>query len=132
MRTQIRPPSLRDPLPPLSWGVTLPAGGRVFYTSQIPLYPDGRLETGAIEDQTRQALVNLAETVTRAGGSLADIGQVQVWLTDPIDGPGMNAVYADFFDPPYPNRATCVVAGLLTPGIRLEIMAQGVIAAPSP
>ena len=35
----------------------------------------------------------------------------------------MNEVYRQFFDPPYPNRATIVVAGPMVPGIVIEIVA---------
>ena len=36
----------------------------------------------------------------------------------------MNAVYRAYFEPPYPNRATVVVAALLIPGANIEIVAH--------
>lgn len=124
-------PKFRDPLPPLNWAVTAPANGRLFYTSQVPLYPSGEMESGAIEDQTRQTLRNLDECVRLAGGDLTNITQVLVYLTRAEDGPGMNTVYAEMMPQPYPNRATIIVAGLLVPGARIEIVAHGVILDPS-
>ena len=43
----------------------------------------------------------------------------------------MNAVYRTYFEPPYPNRATVVVAGLLVPGAIIEIVANAHIGASS-
>jgi len=94
-----------------------------FYnTAQIPLKADGSIESGDIRSQTRLTLENLKMTVAAAGGSLADVTQVLVYLPDPEDFPGMNEVYGQYFAKPYPNRAT-VVAQLMVPGARIEIVA---------
>jgi len=110
---------LKAPCAPLEWA-TIADG--IVYTSHIPLYPDGRLETGDIRAQTRATLDNLKRTVEAAGGTMADVTQVLVYLPDPADFPGMNEIYAAAFPKPHPNRAT-VVAQLLVPGARIEIVA---------
>ena len=63
-----------------------------------------------------------------AGGSLADVTQVLIYLTDPADFNQMNQVYREFFSPPYPNRATVIVAALLVPGMRIEIVVHAHLA----
>jgi len=80
-----------------------------------------------IEAQTRQALSNLDQAVRAAGGTLANIVQVQVFLIDSADAKGMNAVYAEFFKAPYPVSATVVVKELLATGLRIEITATAVL-----
>ena len=35
----------------------------------------------------------------------------------------VDEVYREFFQPPYPNRVSVVVAGLVAPGMRFEIQA---------
>ncbi|WP_417308796.1 RidA family protein [Devosia sp.] len=88
----------------------------------------GEIITGDIEVQARQALNNLKQAVTAAGGKLTNIVQVQVFLTDSADAKGMNRVYAEFFDTkPYPIRATVVVKELLAAGLRIEITATAVV-----
>ncbi len=88
----------------------------------------GAIVEGDIEAQTRQALSNLKQAVTAAGGALTNLVQVQVFLIDSADAPGMNRVYAEFFDTkPYPIRATVVVKELLAKGLRIEITATAVI-----
>ena len=59
---------------------------------------------------------------------MADVAQVLVYLVDADDMPAMNAAYAPYFAPPYPNRATCVVKALLAPGARIEMVVHGYIA----
>lgn len=88
----------------------------------------GEIIEGGIESQTRQTLSNLDQAVRAAGGTLADIVNVQVFLIDRADAKGMNAVYAEFFKAPYPVRATVVVKELLADGLRIEITATAVLA----
>lgn len=110
---------LPAPGSPIEWA-TLADG--ILYTAQIPLKADGTIESGDIGTQTRLTLDNLKRTVTAAGGSLADVTQILVYLPDPKDFPGMNEVYGQYFTKPYPNRAT-VIAQLMVPGARIEIVA---------
>ena len=89
----------------------------------------GAITPGAIEEQTRQTLQNLDQAVRAAGGTLADIVNLQIFLVDRADAKGMNAVYAEFFTAkPYPVRATVVVRELLADGLRIEITATAVLA----
>ena len=88
----------------------------------------GTIVDGDIELQTRQALQNLDQAIRAAGGTLADIVQVQIFLIDSADAKGMNRVYAEFFvSRPYPVRATVVVKELLAKGLRIEITATAVL-----
>jgi 2-iminobutanoate/2-iminopropanoate deaminase len=88
----------------------------------------GEIVDGDIEKQTRQTLANLDQAIRAAGGTLADILQVQVFLIDKADAAGMNRVYAEFFKKPYPVRATVVVKELLAAGLRIEITATAMLA----
>jgi 2-iminobutanoate/2-iminopropanoate deaminase len=105
---------------PLEWAVT--ADG-ILYTAHAPLRADGSIEDGPIERQAEVTFDNLKRTLEAAGGSLDDVTQVLIYLTDPAVFQGMNAVYRRFFAKPYPNRATVIVAGLMVPGAVIEIVA---------
>lgn len=121
MRKKVQIPSLPDVTAPVEWAVT--AGGAL-YTSQIPIRSDGTVETGPIERQAKQALDNLRDALKAAGGSLDDVTQVQIFLTRAEDFAVVNEVYRRYFRAPYPNRCTVVVAGLLVPGMAIELVAH--------
>ena len=105
---------------PIEWAVT--ADG-ILYTAQIPIRTDGSIETGDIEKQADLTFDNLKKTVAAAGGTLADVTQVLVYLTGKEHFAKMNEVYRRYFSKPYPNRATVIVAGLMVPGAVIEIVA---------
>lgn len=93
------------------------------YVCSIPSRADGSIVEGDIGAQTEQTLRNLKQSVEAAGATMDDVVQVQVFLTDAAEFQGMNAAYAQFFNAPYPVRAT-FITGLIVPGARIEILAQ--------
>lgn len=111
---------------PLEWAVR--ADGRL-YTALIATKPDGSQDTGDITAQTIRTFDNLKQVMAAAGGTMDDVAQVLIYLTDGADAAAMNAVYRTYFEAPYPNRATVVVAGLLAPGAIIEIVANAHIGA---
>lgn len=123
-------------LEPIDTGIASPKGpvtptlraGNLVWSAHIPKDPlTGAIVEGDIQTQTRQALRNLEQAMRAAGGSLANVAQMSIYLTDRADSAGMNAVYTEFFAPPYPCRATVVVKELLSPGVRIELVATAVI-----
>ena len=102
------------------------AGQQVWLVAIAEDPATGEIVQGDIGVQTRRTLENLKRAITAAGGTMADITQVQIFLTDKADAAGMNAVYREYFTEPYPVRAT-VIAGLLAEGLKVEILATGVI-----
>ena len=105
---------------PLEWAVT--ADG-VLYAALIAARPDGSMDTGDIVSQTTQTMDNLKSCLQAAGGTMDDVAQVLIYLTDRKDAAAMNEVYAKYFDPPYPNRATVVISELMVPGCIIEVVA---------
>jgi enamine deaminase RidA (YjgF/YER057c/UK114 family) len=105
---------------PVEWATV---GGKTLYTASIPIFADGSIETGDIGAQTELTLNNLKQIIEAAGGSMGDVTQVQVILTDKQYFEGMNEVYRQFFTAPFPNRAT-FIADLMVPGAKIEIIAN--------
>ena len=106
--------------PPFSWAIK--ASGLLF-TTQGPVQSDGQVLTGPIEQQVRLTLQNLQQAVHAAGGQMSDVAQVLVYMVDVQDAPTIDQVYREFFQPPYPNRASVVVQALMVPGMRVEMVA---------
>lgn len=89
------------------------AGNTVYFSGQIPLDPaTGALVDGDIAAQTRQVFDNLAAVAAAAGGSLAQIARVGIYVTDLANFAAVNAVMAEYFQQPYPARSTIEVSGL--------------------
>ena len=107
---------------PLEWAVQMDGH---FYAALIAAHPDGSMDTGDIISQTKQTMDNLKHCVEAAGGTMDDIAQVVIYLTDRSDAAKMNETYAPYFAAPYPNRATVVISELMVPGCRIEVVAYG-------
>lgn len=85
----------------------------VYLSGQIPLIPSTMtLVNGDIASQIRQVFDNLRAVAQAAGGELADIVKLNVFLTDLTHFTLVNEIMADYFQPPYPARAAVGVAAL--------------------
>ncbi len=88
-------------------------GNTVYLSGQIPLVPETMvLVEGDMEAQIRRVFDNLAAVSAAAGGSLAEIAKLNIFLTDLGHFPLVNQVMADYFQEPYPARAAVGVASL--------------------
>jgi reactive intermediate/imine deaminase len=89
------------------------AGNLVFLSGQIPLDPATmELVPGDVAAQTRRVFDNLTAVAEAAGGSLADLVKLTVYLKDLGNFQTVNTVMADYFKEPYPARAALGVADL--------------------
>ncbi|SHG86077.1 reactive intermediate/imine deaminase [Hydrocarboniphaga daqingensis] len=88
-------------------------GNTVYLSGQIPLDPKTMtLVNATIDDEIHQVFKNLSAVCKAAGGSLADIAKLNVYLTDLTHFPKVNEIMAGYFSPPYPARAAVGVAAL--------------------
>ena len=89
------------------------ANGFVYAAGQIGSDPKtGMLVEGGIEEQTEQALKNIAAVLKASGSSMEDAVKTTVFLADINDFAQMNEVYAKHFKQPFPARSTVQVARL--------------------
>jgi reactive intermediate/imine deaminase len=89
------------------------AGSLVFLSGQIALDPTTmELVAGDVAAQTRRVFDNLAAVAAAAGGSLADLVKLTVYLQDLDNFQTVNEVMAAYFSEPYPARAALGVAAL--------------------
>lgn len=93
-------------------------GNTVYLSGQIGLTPDtGVLVTGSDEvetfkKQTTQVFDNLTAVCEAAGGSLADIAKLNIFVVDLAHFALLNEIMASYFSEPYPARAAVQVAAL--------------------
>ncbi len=105
---------------PYSWAVH---DSGILYTVHIPIRADGSIETGPAAAQTRVTLDNLRQAVEAAGGSLDDVVQVTIYLTERAAKPEVDRVYAEYFAKPYPQRACIFISGLALEETCIEVVA---------
>lgn len=88
-------------------------GDTVYLSGQIPLDPATMaLVEGGIDVQIARVFDNLAAVAEAAGGALADVVKLNVYLIDLGHFPVVNEVMARYFAAPYPARAALGVAAL--------------------
>lgn len=85
----------------------------VYLSGQIPLLPGTMaLISDDIGEQIQQVFTNLGAVCKAAGGSLADIVKLNIFLTDLIHFPQVNEIMGQVFAEPYPARAAIGVKSL--------------------
>ena len=88
-------------------------GDTVYLSGQIPLVPETmELVEGDMRAQITRVFDNLTAVANAAGGSLADISKLNIFLTDLSHFPLVNEIMAEYFSEPYPARAAVGVASL--------------------
>lgn len=87
-------------------------GDTVYLSGQIGLDPATMHLVEGIEAQVRRVFDNLSAVTEAAGGSLADIVKLNIFLTDLGHFALVNSIMAEYFKEPYPARAAVGVASL--------------------
>ncbi|KTD66425.1 RidA family protein [Legionella shakespearei] len=101
----------------------------VYLSGQIPLDPETmQICSQDIKLQITQVLENLSAVCEAAGGSLAHIAKLNVFLTDLTHFPLINEAMSRYFVAPYPARAAIQVSALPR-GSKVEM--DGVMVLPS-
>jgi len=96
---------------PYSQGIR--AGNFVFVSGQIGLDPStGALVEGSIGPQVDRTIRNVEAVLAAAGGGLANVVKVTMYLKSMDDFPAVNEVYARYFGVDRPARATVEVSRL--------------------
>ena len=100
--------------------------GFVYLSGQTPLDPKtGKIVDGDIQVQTKQAFKNLLAVLTAAGLTSDNVIKVNVFLTDMKLFPGMNEIYKNEFNEPFPARSTIGVKELpLGALVEIEMIAK--------
>ena len=105
-------------------------GGRIVWlagqTTLLDL--DGRDITGNFEAQARTVFQLIDRTLQRAGGTLANLVTMTVFINDPRNGDRFVEIRNEFFrDGRYPGSALVTVSNFARPGCVIEIQGIAVI-----
>ncbi len=119
MKQVIRTDAAPAAIGPYSQAVAV--DGWLWVSGQIPTDPaTGELVSGDIEAATRRVLDNLRAVIEAAGGTLDQVVQVTIYLTDLGRFETVNEIYAEYFIESPPARACVEVAGL-PKGVEVEM-----------
>jgi len=105
-------------------------GGRIVWLAGQTALTDvnGNDIVGKFEEQARTLFAQLNRTLERAGGSLANIVTMTVFITDPRMGDRFVEIRREFFkEGRYPGSALVTVSNLARPGCVIEIQGVAVI-----
>lgn len=87
------------------------ADGWLYVSGQVPMV-HGELVAGNVTTQARAAIGNLVSVLKEAGYGPEDVVRCGVWLDDPRDFAGFNAVFREFFGDNPPARS-CVTSKMV-------------------
>ena len=87
-------------------------GNTLYLSGQIGLDPYSMELVEGIEAQIRRVFDNLKVVCDAAGGTLADIAKLNIFLTDLSNFQLVNQIMGEYFAQPYPARAALGVASL--------------------
>lgn len=87
-------------------------GDTVYMSGQIGLDPASMQMVDGIDAQIVRVFENLKAVAEAAGGSLADVVKLNVFLTDLSNFAKVNEIMAQYFSEPFPARAAVGVKEL--------------------
>jgi 2-iminobutanoate/2-iminopropanoate deaminase len=122
MHEAIKTPNAPEPRGHYSQAVRM--GNFLFVSGQLPIDRDGNPVKGTMAEEAAQALENIRAIVEAADGSIADIVQCTIYISDIGYWPEVNGIYGAFFSEVrvLPARAVVPVKEMHY-GARIEIQA---------
>ena len=105
-------------------------GGRIVWLAGQVAAEDssGRSLAADFDGQVREIFVRLGRTLEEAGGRLADMVTMTVFITDARLGDRFTQLRCEIFGDNYPASALITVAGLARPEMLVEVQGIAVIA----
>ena len=123
--TTVSPSQLGPPIAPYSQAAI--ANGFIYLAGQVGLDPENNVVApNDIRVQTRYAIGRIRTILAECGSSLENVVSATVFISNLDDFKGFNEAWAEEFGSHRPARAT-VIAGLLLPGLVVEIQAIAVV-----
>lgn len=87
------------PSPVGPYNQAVKAGTTLYVSGQIAIDPtSGEINSGSIEEETRQVMENLKAILLNAGMSFENVVKASVFVSDMHNYSRINAVYAEYFD----------------------------------
>jgi enamine deaminase RidA (YjgF/YER057c/UK114 family) len=104
-------------------------GGTSVYLAGVTVSVDsnGKALTGDFDGQVREIFAKLGKTLGEAGGKLADMVTMTVFITDPRYGDRFTQLRREIFGDNFPASALITVFALARPELLVEVQGIAVI-----
>ena len=114
-------PTEKAPPPAGPYSPVVALGDLIFISGQGPMdMPSGKFVSATLEQETRLTLDNVRAIIEDVGSSMENVLKVTVYLDDMDNFAEFNRIYAEYF-PSNPPARTCIQAGKLPAGIKVEV-----------
>jgi enamine deaminase RidA (YjgF/YER057c/UK114 family) len=124
----IQPESVAPPLGLYSHALRVTGGRLLLLSGQGPLDARGQLVgAGDAAAQTRQIFANLRALVEAAGGTLASIVELTIYVRDIGARPAISEIRRELFRPPFPATTMVEISRLAVEEWLIEISAVAVV-----
>jgi len=104
-------------------------GGTTIFLAGVTVLEDsaGKSLAGDFDGQVREVFARLGNTLEEAGGKLADMVTMTVFITDGRYGDRFTQLRREIFGDNFPASALITVTGLARPGMLVEVQGAAVI-----
>ena len=111
-----------------SLAVITEGGKTVWLGGQIAVADDsGKSLAGDFEGQVRQVFKLLDGTLRKAGGTLKDMVQMTVFITDVRNGDRLTEIRREILGDNFPGSALITITALANPDAKIEIQGYAVV-----
>jgi enamine deaminase RidA (YjgF/YER057c/UK114 family) len=111
-----------------SLAVITEGGKTVWLGGQVAVVDDaGRSLAGDFEGQVRQVFKLIDATLQKAGGTLKNMVQMTVFITDVRNGDRLTEIRREIFGDNFPGSALITITALANPDAKVEIQGYAVI-----
>lgn len=110
-----------------TWSNCIKVGDHVFIAGMLADTEGGK--NSDITSQTRDIFRKIKCLMEAAGGSMADVVQIVIYVADMDERPAILDVRREFFEGDFPVSTLVEVSKLIGTELRLEINAHGIVGA---
>ena len=91
---------------PLPFSPATKVGNLIFVSGQASTDEQGNIISDDFEAEFRRSIENVRRILRACGSDLARVARVNAYVKNAEDLPKYNALYREYFKPPYPARTT--------------------------
>ena len=129
MIRKVTTPEIPEP-PPGMFSNCLVVGDTIYISGQHAGNPKGGiLGDGSMVSQTRETLKKIKALIEAAGGSMADVVKLNVYVTDVSKRAEIGQARREFFSGDFPCSTLVEISRLVDPDLMIEIEATAIIGA---